>query len=284
MSLRDQKSFLSNIHPFELLTDEQINLCIRHMDIAYYAKDEVLISQEKVPNHFFVIIKGIVHEHHEDEIFMDYHYQDSFDANSLIYGKTKNIFKVYEDLICYEIEKDIFLQLIEKNDGFKNFFLNNLVNKFQTLKDKEYASELSSFMIAKVSDTILNPPCLVKKGTKLIDAIDKSMQYKTSTIIVDYDNNKYGIITDSLLKVKVLLEGRDLNIAVEEIAITPILTVNLDDYLFEALTLLIKKSIKRVGVINSKNEVIGILEQIDVLSHFANHTYVVDSKIKMQKI
>lgn len=280
MSLRDQKSFLSNIHPFELLTEEQMDKCIRHMDIAYYPKDEVLITPENIPNHFFVIIKGIVHEYKEDEILVDYHYQDSFDANSLIYGKTNNSFKVYEDLICYEIEKTIFLELIENNDSFKNFFLNNLVNKFQTLKDKEYASELSSFMIAKVEDTILHPPCIVEKGTKLIEAIDKSMQYETSTIIVKLDTRKYGIITDSLLKVKVLLEGRDLTIPVEEIAISPILTVNLDDYLFEALTLLIKKNIKRVGVINNEGEIQGTLEQIDVLSHFANHTYVVDSKIK----
>jgi CBS domain-containing protein len=46
---------------------------------------------------------------------------------------------------------------------------------------------------------------------------------------------------------------------------------------------LIKKNIKRVGVVNDNNEMIGILEQIDVLSHFANHTYVVDSKIKKAK-
>ncbi|MBD3831654.1 MAG: CBS domain-containing protein, partial [Arcobacter sp.] len=83
--------------------------------------------------------------------------------------------------------------------------------------------------------------------------------------------------------VKVLLEGRDLDIPVESIAIFPLLTVNNDDYLFEALTILIKKNIKRIGVTNSKGEMIGILEQIDVLSHFANHSYVVDSKIKKAK-
>lgn len=106
MSLRDQKSFLSNIHPFELLDEEQMDRCIRHMDIAYYPKDDILITPEKIPNHFFVIIKGSIHEYNEEEeVLMDYHYEDSFDANSLIYGKTNNSFKVYEDLICYEIEK-----------------------------------------------------------------------------------------------------------------------------------------------------------------------------------
>jgi CBS domain-containing protein len=284
MSLRDQKEFLSQIHPFELLNERQMDKCIKHMDIAYYPKDEILITPERIPEHFFIIIKGIVHEYNEnEEILVDFHQQDSFDANSLIYGKTKNNFKVDEDLICYEIEKIAFLELIEENEGFKNFFLNNLVNKLQTLKEKKYTSELSSFMIARVADTVLHPPCIVKEGTKLIDAIEKSMEFHTSTIIVKKQNGEFGIITDSLLKVKVLLQGRDLNIHVEDIAIFPLLAVNQDDYLFDAFSLLIKKNIKRVGVVDNDCQMVGILEQIDVLSHFANHTYVVDSKIKNAK-
>jgi len=61
------------------------------------------------------------------------------------------------------------------------------------------------------------------------------------------------------------------------------MTVCQDDYLFEALTVLIKRNIKRIGVTNTQGEMIGVLEQIDILSHFANNTYVVDSKIKRAK-
>lgn len=251
------------------------------MDIAYYPKDSVLINPEKIPNYFFIIIKGSVYEYsNENIVVMDYHHQDSFDSNSLIYGKCSNTFKVHEDLICYELEKNTFLKLIELNQQFKDYFLKDLVNKIQTLKDKEYTSELSSFMIAKVEDTLIHEACIIDEDTRLIDAIQKSMEYKTSSIIVKKKNGDYGIITDSLLKIKVLLEGRDLTIPVKDIAIFPLLTVSNDDYLFEALTILIKRNIKRIGVTNNRGEMIGILEQIDVLSHFANHTYVVDSKIK----
>ncbi len=283
MSLQDQEAYLSNIHPFEVLNKEQSDICIKHMDIAYYAKDSVLISPEKISNHFFIIIKGTVYEYSDDEIVMDYHQEDSFDANSLIYGECKNTFKVHEDLICYELEKNTFLKLIEENQAFKDFFLKDLVNKLKTLKDKEYTSELSSFMIAKVDDSLIHDACIVEPDTKLIDAIQKSMEYKTSTIIIKGDNNEYGIITDSLLKVKVLLEGRNLSIPVSDIAIFPLMTVFNDDYLFDALSVLIKRNIKRVGVINSEGEMLGILEQIDVLSHFANNTYVVDTQIKKSK-
>ena len=284
MSIQDQEAFLSNIHPFQVLTPGQMSLCIQHMDIAYYPKDTILISPEKIPNHFFIIIKGSVYEYSADNVVvMDYESEDSFDSNSLIYGKCSNTFRVNEELICYEIEKNTFLNLIEKNQQFKDYFLKDLVNKIQSLKDKEYTSQLSSFMIAKVEDTLIHEACIVEENTKLIDAIQKSMEYKTSTIIIKKASGEYGIITDSLLKVKVLLEGRDLDIPVESIAIFPLLTVNNDVYLFEALTILIKKNIKRIGVTNSKGEMIGILEQIDVLSHFANHSYVVDSKIKKAK-
>ena len=284
MSLQDQGTFLSNIPPFQALTDEQMDFCIKHMDIAYYPKDSVLITPEKISDHFFIIIKGAVFEYSsENMLIMDYHNEDSFDSNSLIYGKCKNTFKVHEDLICYELEKFAFLKLIEQNQQFKDFYLKDLVNKIKTLKDKEYTSELSSFMIAKVEDTLIHESCIVDEDTKLLAAIEKSMEFKTSTIIVQKQNGQYGIITDSLLKTKVLLEKRDLNIPVKDIAIFPLLTVFHDDYLFEALTLLIKKNIKRVGVTNSQGQMIGILEQIDVLSHFANHTYVVDSKIKKAK-
>ncbi len=280
MSLRDQETFLSNIHPFEVLTEEQMNLCINSMDIAYYPKDTTILSPEKNSTHYFIIIKGTIHEvTPEGEMVMDFHQEDSFDANSLIYGECKHNFIVKEDLICYELEKKAFLTLIEQNSEFKEFFLNNLVSKLQNLKEKKYTSELSSFMIARVDDTVIHDPCIVKSGTKLIDAIEKSIEFKTSTIIVEYEKG-YGIITDSLLKMKVLLEGRDLSIPVEDIAIFPLLTVNKEDYLFDAFSLLIKKNIKRVGVVDNSGNMLGILEQIDVLSHFANHTYVVDSKIK----
>jgi len=176
MSIQDQEAFLSNIHPFQVLTPGQMSMCIQHMDIAYYPKDSILISPEKIPERFFIIIKGSVYEYSVDNIIvMDYQHEDSFDSNSLIYGKCANTFKVNEELICYEIEKNTFLSLIEKNQQFKDYFLKDLVNKIQTLKDKEYTSQLSSFMIAKVEDTLINEACIVEENTRLIEGIEKSM-------------------------------------------------------------------------------------------------------------
>ena len=79
------------------------------------------------------------------------------------------------------------------------------------------------------------------KIQKLIDAIEQSMEFKTSTIIVKKIMANMELLQIHFLKVKVLLEGRDLKIPVKDIAIFPLLTVHNDDYLFEALTFNQKK-------------------------------------------
>jgi len=281
LSLHDQKNFIKEIHPFEALTEFELDTALKNMDIAYYPKDTILISKEKISDYFFIIIKGEVNEYNNDELTFVYHEQDGFDADSLIYHKTQSKFVVNEDLICYELKKSIFLKLIGANKQFESFFLKNLTSRFQTLKNKEYGSEISSFMFARVSDIYLHEPCIVEKECSIKEAIEKSIAGETSTIIVK-DDEKYGVVTDSVLKKDVLLVGKALSTPVGEIAKFPFICVQKDDFLFSVLLLVVKHAIKRVGVVED-GKIVGLLKQVDILSYFANHTHIVTVKITKAK-
>ena len=281
MSLHDQKNFIKEIHPFEKLTEFELEKALKNMDIAYYPKDTVLISPEKISDYYFIIIKGEVNEYNNDELTFVYHEQDGFDADSLIYHKTESKFVVNEDLICYELKKSIFMDLISTNKKFESFFLKNLTARFQTLKNKEYGSEISSFMFARVCDAYMHEPCIVETNVSIKDAIAKSITTDTATIIVK-DNDKYGVVTDSDLKKDVLLAGKDLSSPVGEIAKFPFICVQKDDFLFSVLLLIVKHSIKRVGVLED-GKIVGLLNQMDILSFFANHSHIVTVKIDRAK-
>ncbi|MEA1915294.1 MAG: putative nucleotidyltransferase substrate binding domain-containing protein [Campylobacterota bacterium] len=278
MSLHDQQDFIQSIHPFEELNSEQITQCQKAMNIGYYPKDTVLISSSHIADHFFIIIKGEVNEYNDDELTAVYHPQDSFDADSLMYGKTNSTFKVSEDLICYELDKKTFLHLLEQNERFKKFYLRNLSSRLQTLKKKEYANDMSGFMVARVSELYLNKACIVSPQCSIGEAIQKSIEYKTSSIIVQQDT-EYGIITDSILKKDVLLKGKSLNDPVKDIATFPYICVNSEDFLFQVLLLLTQHTIKRVGVLK-EGKLIGNINQIDVLSYFANHVHLIAVQIQ----
>jgi len=280
MSMYDLEAFLRSIHPFQLLSKQEIGKAIGAMNIAYYKKDTTLFSPKSPAEVLYIVIKGEVGEYHEDELIKVYSKGNSFDADALIYGKSDDSFVVLEELICYELKKADFLSLLDSNASFEAYFIQDLANKIQSAKQKEYTTELSGFMMARVQDSYLHEPTIVEKGCSIMEALKEMERKKSSCIIVQNgDGYKYGIVTDSVVRRHVLFNEYDKHASIGPIALHPIITIEAEDYLFNALLLFTKHSIKRI-VVTRKGEIVGILEQLDLLSYFANHTYLVAVQIR----
>ncbi|NLC28764.1 MAG: CBS domain-containing protein, partial [Campylobacteraceae bacterium] len=283
MSLKDQEAFLRSIHPFELLTASQLHKATHLMGIACYPKDTLLVSPKITPEYLFIIIKGEVGEYFENELIKVYHSPNSFDADVLLYGKSESTFKVHEELLCFEVKKEDFKTLLDANEAFRAYFLTNIACRIQSAKHKEYSTQLSGFMIAKISDTYIHQACIVSPQTPIIDALKQMDNLNTNCIIVDDEEaGSYGIVTDSVIRKHVLYLGYDKYGPIGPIALRPIISIDIDDFLFNALLQLTKNSIKRI-VITKQGKIIGILEQLDLLSYFANHTYLVSVQVRKAK-
>ncbi len=281
MSLHDQKAFLKSIHPFELLTPRELTKATDSMDIAYYKKDTLLISPELSSEFLYIIIKGEVGEYENDELLKIYGNSNTFDADSLIYDKSEESFIVIEELICFEMKKKDFKSLLESNSGFKDFFIHDLANKIQSAKQKEYTTQMSGFMLARITDSYLHAPCIVRASKSIMDSLKKMEDLNTNCILVDEDG-ELGIVTDSILRKNILYNNYDKYDPIGPIALRPIITIEHDDFLFNALLSFTKNSIKRI-IVKRDGRVVGVLEQLDLLSYFANHTYLVAVQIKKAK-
>ncbi len=280
MSMYDLEAFLRAIHPFQLLNRTEMAKAMNAMNIAYYKKDTVLITPNKPSEFLYIIIKGEVGEYNEEELIKVYSKSNSFDADALIYGKSEESFSVLEELICYELKKEDFLSLLESNTLFKEYFIKDLANKIQSAKQKEYTTELSGFMMARVQDSYLHEPTIVSKECSIMEALKQMEHKKSSCIIVEQgDNYTYGIVTDSVIRRHVLFSEYDKWGQIGPIALHPMITIEAEDYLFNALLAFTKHSIKRI-VVTRGGAIIGILEQLDLLSYFANHTYLVAVQIR----
>lgn len=277
MSILDQRKLIESIHPFNYLSSQELDSLIKKIDIAYYPKDTLLISKDLASIAFYIIIKGSVYEYIEDELHNVYSEGDSFDANALIYAKTESRFVVHEDLICYEIKKDDFLDLMQ-NKVIQSYFLQDFISRHRHLKEYEAQSELSPFLMAKVSEMFLHQACIVKKETTIYEALQKQQEIKAKVILVTLEDNSYAIVTDSDLRQKVLLAHLSVNESIEKIATNTIITINHNDFLFNALLEMTHHGIKRL-VVMKDDKVIGILEQLDLLSYFANHSHLVAVQI-----
>ena len=272
MSILDQKKLIESIHPFELLSSKELSNLMAKIDIAYYTKDTLLISKNLPSIAFYIIIKGSVNEFIDDEIHNVYSSGDSFDADALIYDTCESKFVVDEDLICYEIKKDDFLELMQ-NKKVQGYFLQDFVTKHQHLKEYDAASEMTPFLISKVSDIFLHSVCVVDSEESIYDALVKQRDLKSKIIIVK-DAQSHLVVTDTDLRDKVLLGNVDIQDRIGKIAISNVICIDINDFLFNALIIMTHKSIKRL-VVKDGEEIVGVLEQIDLLSYFANHSHLV---------
>lgn len=278
MSMYDLEAFLRSIYPFGLLSKKEMSGVIASVNIAYYKKETLLLSPSLNAEFLYVVIKGEVGEYQEEELVKVYGKSSSFDADALIYGKSESHFKVLEELICYELKKEDFLALLDSNAAFKAYYIQGLANKIQSAKQKEYTTELSGFMMARVHDSYLHEPTVVETECAIMSAL-RQMEAKKSSCIVVRSAQGYGIVTDSVIRRHVLFEGYDKEASIGPIALFPMITIEADDYLFNALLMFTKHSIKRL-VVTKNGEIVGILEQLDLLSYFANHSYLVAVQIR----
>jgi CBS domain-containing protein len=250
---------------------------MKKIDIAYYAKDTLLISKSISSIAFYIIIKGSVKEVLDNEVVSVYSSGDSFDADALIYDKCESSFIVEEDLICYEIKKDDFLDLLQDKEA-QGYFLQDFITRHQQLKNHSMGNELTPFLIAKVSDIYLHSACIVDESESIYGSIKKADEQKSSVIIVRFADKSYGIVSDSNLKKRVLLTQKSLDEPIGSIATPSLVSVDINDFLFNALIIMTQKAIKRVAVIDN-GEIVGLLEQLDLLSFFTSRSHLIVVKI-----
>jgi len=258
--------FVISIPPFDLITEEEFSSVINNTEIAYYPTHTKIKS-----NNLLIIIKGKIKS--KDDIFTN---EDIVFAKEIIENKDVE-FEVIEECLCYEIKRDIFLEVLNKNDKFKSYFLQDIATKLQTLRKKSLENQFSSFLSARVKDLIIHKVTFVDSNTTIKSAVIKKENEKSSLIIVD---NK-GVITDSNIR-KVITDDISTNSEVKTIMTPNLITIDEDDFLFNALLTMTKHNIKRI-VVTSDDKIKGSIEQIDLLSYFSNHSYLISVKIEKAK-
>ena len=124
MSLLEQESFIKGIPPFDKLNFRILNRVVENLDIAYFGKDETILSHGAMPEFLYFIIKGVVQERVEDEVDSLISAHEFFDSISLIENHVKNDFVTVEESICYLMPRDIFIEILHENDAFEQYFFN----------------------------------------------------------------------------------------------------------------------------------------------------------------
>jgi signal-transduction protein with cAMP-binding, CBS, and nucleotidyltransferase domain len=120
-----------------------------------------------------------------------------------------------------------------------------------------------------ISTIMHPPPIVIAKDSESIFTISTLMKDKevSSIIIIDQDDKPVGIITERDLVRRVVADGKDpKDTQATEIKSSPLITVDADDYLFDAVKIMEKNNIRRLPVVKD-DAIVGFVTIKDIIRH-----------------
>lgn len=279
-------SFNMDNLPFSLLTESEQALLRRNLDIGYFQKGEVIMAAGSVPEGVHVVYKGRVseseavdgHDDGHEHVFVHYENEDYFGAWSAIKGKAIHNFIAEEETICHIIPIKTVMDLVSTNTLFADYFQQNLAAKAEIVEQHGDTHDMAEFMLARVGDGIIRDPLVVLEETSIKEATVLMREKKVDCVLVK-KGTRYGMVTGTDLLNAVVMQELPLATAVSEIATYRLISIDPDDYLFNALIIMTQQRIERVVVMRGQS-LMGIVDLTDVLSFFSSHSHVIGLRIE----
>ncbi|WP_026803318.1 putative nucleotidyltransferase substrate binding domain-containing protein [Aliarcobacter lanthieri] len=279
MSMQEQKKFISTIHPFDNLTNYELDDLVEELDIVYFKTNSTIQAQDSNPEFLYFVLKGLIQEKNDDEVLSVYSKGEMFDSVSLIKNFSKNSFVAIEESICYTLKKDTFMNILRSNQQLENYFFQSISDKLNNNILHEKNRDMANIMIAKVKDAKIHKAVITDTKKTIFEAATIIKQEKIPTLLLQDEHNDMYIVTDSDFRQKVILNRMSYDDLVVKIASKGLIYINEDDFLFNAQLQMAKYGLKRVVVKNDNDKIIGILDQISLSSFFATNTFAVSNQI-----
>lgn len=266
-----------NQSPFDTLTQHERDQLEKSVDIEFFAEKSCIIGPQSPVNELYVVIKGMVCELADEETVAVYQANDAFDAKALMTGFTAHHFIVHEEALVFTLPKAVVLSLTESNKRFGAYFYSSIAQKFSTQATQEGNPELQTLMTATIRDVGTREPVIVAGSITIKEAAGVMKTRKVKSLLVQHDE-QMGITTTTDFR-DVIVADIPTHTPLSDLCEFRLLTVDIDEYLFNALLIMTKSNIRRL-VVTEQGKPKGILAQVDILSYFSNHSHLIAQKLE----
>ncbi len=272
--------FLKKTLPFNELDDETLNKIAAECTVDFFPKGTTIFRQDETEvEYLYIIQKGGVKIYLKDEEGMvtlkDFRGEGSYiGALPIIQGTKANLnVETVEDTFCFLLKKETFLDLIQSNPRFAQYYLKSFSEKFlrtayAELRQHRVAPRTEGTLYlfsVQVGDLIKRKPQTVPASATLQSAAAKMAEYHIGSLLVtDEKGEIVGIVTDKDLRTKVVAQGRSINEPVGNIMVSPVETVGSHKVCFDALLLMMSKKIHHLAV-ERQGKIIGVITSHDIM-------------------
>jgi len=290
--------FFKEVMPFNTLGEEQLRKLARHCRIDFFPKGtQIFKTGETEVKDLYVIqrggIKSFLVDDEGEVTLKDYRGEGSvFGALALIRGTPANLdVETVEDTFCFLIPGEVFLDLINEQSGFAQYYLKTFSNKYVSTAYSELRrhkwtrrGEEDLYLFTKTAGELIKTMRKVPATSSIKESAAAMTTHKVGSLLIHKHDNPdaiVGIITDKDLRSKVLAKGLDYSMRVEEIMSSPVQTVEADAICFEVLLKMMATNIHHLAV-EKYGRVIGVITSHDILLQQGHSPYYLFKEITSQ--
>ncbi len=271
--------FLQGIPPFQFLDAAELTSLAAGMSLEYFPKNTLVISAgSKASESLYIIKKGGVKlalkTDDGAEVILDMRGEgEFFGVLSTMGGDVARLdVTTVEDTLCYSLPASQFQQLSTTHAEISGYFLRTSVTRYvdRSLAEiRERARVLSEgerlMFSLSVADLIRRPVTKCDQKVTVQAAARQMVASRSSSIVVvDEAGHAIGILTDKDLREKIVAQGVPLDTLVGSVMSSPVIAVDSDERVFEALLQMLSHNIHHL-VVTQQGAPKGIITNHDLL-------------------
>ncbi|MDH3329969.1 MAG: cyclic nucleotide-binding domain-containing protein, partial [Desulfobulbaceae bacterium] len=232
-------AFLKDLMPFNTLDDKILNKLASHCTIDFYPKGTRLLTADKTEiTHLYIIqrggVKGFITDDEGHVTLKDYRGEGSVvGALGIIRGTMANLdVETVEDTFCYLLPREVFLDLINKQPGFAQYYLKSFSDKvvataYSELRRHKWTrrGEEDLYLFSIRAGELIKTLRKVDADVTIQEAASEMAINRVGSLLISKPGDPddiIGIITDKDLRSKVLAQGMDYMTPVSKIMSSPV--------------------------------------------------------------
>jgi len=264
--------------PFDRLNHQEVEELRATLDIEYFRPGTTIVGQGQSSDHLHVIIKGAVEGRDGPALQAVLGPKDSFDSRAVVHGAAGEDFIAAEETLCYLIPRKLVLDLIRRNSRFAAFFYLDVSRKLDALARQQRGAEgVESVLRARVRDARYGQAVFIDGGATIEEA-GHTMRASDINALFVREGERVGVVTGMNLSKAVVLRRLPLETPVRDICHFDVVSVEADDFIFEALLLMTRHDKRRLAI-RAGGDHVGFLEDIDILGLFAGNSQLIPGRI-----
>ncbi len=261
--------------PFDAISEEGLDQIASQVEIGYFKAGATILEFGQEIDDLHYIRSGAVEIYRRTgDLYNRLSEGEIFGQLGLLMNrKARFPARALEDTLIYFINRELFEQLWEEEEGFADFVEIEDQSRLRTVVTQRKGD--NKLLSSRVRKIISRDPVTAPDQTSLKDAAHLMTEEGVSSLIVTEvqastegsgNERMVGIITDRDLRTRALAEGLPYHTPVADIMSSDLISVGADDFIFEAMLLMLRHNIHHLPVLHNDRP-IGVVGLSDIIRY-----------------